>query len=426
MRKDGSRFMANVVITAVSDGSGKLVGFAKVTRDVTERHRADAALKLANRELEAFSYSVAHDLRAPLRGMNGFAQVLLIVYKDKLDAEGQDWLQEILSNARKMGDLIDALLSLARVARSEIRPEPVDLSAVARAAAAEIAAGDPGRTVDVLIQADLAAEVDARLARTIFDNLLGNAWKFTRGTSVARVEVGITGDWWCPCVLRARQRGGFRHGIKGQAVLAFSTAPHRRRVSGDRRRPLDRAANRPAPSRSGSGSQRLTWAKARPSISLYRESGADMSKAILLVEDNASDEKLTLLAFKSSGIANDVVVERDGAAALDYLFATGVHQKRDGSVLPAVDPAFDLGQLPRIDGLEVLRRIRADERTRLIPVVVLTSSKQEEDIVRSYSLGANAYVRKPVDFTEFATAAKTLGLFWLLLNEAAPAGHRPA
>jgi two-component system response regulator len=149
-----------------------------------------------------------------------------------------------------------------------------------------------------------------------------------------------------------------------------------------------------------------------------------MPKSILLVEDNASDEKLTLLAFKSSGIANDVVVERDGAAALDYLFATGNHQKRDGSVLPAVI-LLDL-QLPRIDGLEVLRRIRADERTRLIPVVVLTSSKQEEDIVRSYSLGANAYVRKPVDFTEFAAAAKTLGLFWLLLNEPAPAGHRPA
>jgi two-component system response regulator len=146
-----------------------------------------------------------------------------------------------------------------------------------------------------------------------------------------------------------------------------------------------------------------------------------MTKAILLVEDNASDEKLTLLAFKGSGVANELVIERDGAAALDYLFGTGPHRERDRSVLPAV-VLLDL-QLPKINGLEVLRRIRADERTKLIPVVVLTSSKQEEDVVRSYSLVANAYVRKPVDFTEFAAAAKTLGLFWLLLNEAPPPGH---
>jgi two-component system, response regulator len=143
-----------------------------------------------------------------------------------------------------------------------------------------------------------------------------------------------------------------------------------------------------------------------------------MHKVILLVEDNASDEKLTLLAFKSCGVANDVVVERDGAAALDYIFGTGKHADRDTSVLPSV-VLLDLN-LPKIDGREVLRRIRADERTKLLPVVVLTASKQEEDILGSYSSGANAYVRKPVEFTEFVEAAKTLGLFWLLLNEPAP------
>jgi two-component system response regulator len=143
-----------------------------------------------------------------------------------------------------------------------------------------------------------------------------------------------------------------------------------------------------------------------------------MNKVILLVEDNASDEKLTVLAFKQSGVANDVVVVRDGAAALDYLFATAEHAGRDAGVLPSV-VLLDL-KLPKIDGLDVLRRIRADERTRLLPVVVLTASKEEEDIISSYSLGANAYVRKPVAFAEFIQAAKTLGLFWLLLNEAAP------
>lgn len=147
-----------------------------------------------------------------------------------------------------------------------------------------------------------------------------------------------------------------------------------------------------------------------------------MNKVILLVEDNESDEKLTLLAFKRSGIANEVVVARDGADALDYLFAAGTQAGRDASRLPSV-MLLDLN-LPRVDGLEVLRRVRADERTKLLPVVVLTASKEDEDIIRSYSLGANAYVRKPVDFTEFAAAAKTLGLFWLLMNEAPPATRK--
>ena len=143
-----------------------------------------------------------------------------------------------------------------------------------------------------------------------------------------------------------------------------------------------------------------------------------MSKVILLVEDNPSDEKLTVRAFRKSNIANDFVVARDGVQALDYLFGTGEHAGRDTSQAPAV-VLLDLS-LPRIDGLEVLRRLRADERTRLLPVVILTSSREEADVVRGYSLGANAYVRKPVDFVEFAEAAKTLGLFWLLLNEPVP------
>jgi two-component system response regulator len=143
-----------------------------------------------------------------------------------------------------------------------------------------------------------------------------------------------------------------------------------------------------------------------------------MNKVILLVEDNSTDEKLTLLAFKKSGIANEIIVARDGVKALDYLFGTGEHAGRDISVTPTV-MLLDLN-LPRVNGLEVLRRVRGDERTRSLPVVMLTASKEEEDAVRSYSLGANAYVRKPVDFTEFVEAARTMGLFWLLLNEAPP------
>jgi two-component system response regulator len=145
-----------------------------------------------------------------------------------------------------------------------------------------------------------------------------------------------------------------------------------------------------------------------------------MSKVILLVEDNASDEKLTLLAFKQCGIANEVIVARDGVEALGYLHGSDKPGGKERLSAPSI-VLLDL-KLPKVDGLEVLRRIRADERTRLLPVVVLTASKEEEDVVRSYSLGANAYVRKPVEFTAFANAAKALGLFWLLLNEPAPTG----
>ena len=142
-----------------------------------------------------------------------------------------------------------------------------------------------------------------------------------------------------------------------------------------------------------------------------------MSKTILLVEDNPTDEKLTLRGFQKSGLANEIIVVRDGAEALDYLFCTGVHATREHG-LPSLI-LLDL-KLPRIDGLEVLRRIRADERTKVLPVVVLTGSREEEDVARSYALGANAYVRKPVEFADFVQAAKALGLFWLLLNEPPP------
>ena len=141
-------------------------------------------------------------------------------------------------------------------------------------------------------------------------------------------------------------------------------------------------------------------------------------KIILLVEDNPDDEALTLRALKKNNILNEVVVARDGAEALDYLFGAGKYSGRDPNVLPTVI-LLDL-KLPKVDGLEVLQRIRADERTKLLPVVIVTSSKEEKDIVNGYKLGANSYVRKPVDFTQFMDAARQLGLYWLVLNEAPP------
>ena len=142
-------------------------------------------------------------------------------------------------------------------------------------------------------------------------------------------------------------------------------------------------------------------------------------KIILLVEDNPSDVQLTQRALAKSHIANKLVVAEDGQAALDYLFATGKHTDRDVSEGPAL-VLLDL-KLPRVDGLEVLRQIRLDPRTSRLPVVILTTSMEEQDVAQSYDLGANSYIRKPVDFTQFAQAVEHLGLYWLVLNEPAPA-----
>jgi two-component system response regulator len=142
------------------------------------------------------------------------------------------------------------------------------------------------------------------------------------------------------------------------------------------------------------------------------------AKVILLVEDNPDDEALTLRALKKSNILNEVVVARDGAEALDYLFGTGAHAGRDTRVQPEI-VLLDL-KLPRLDGLEVLKRIRADPRTRLQPVVILTTSNEERDVLSSYQLGANSYIRKPVDFEQFIDAVRQLGLFWLVLNVPPP------
>lgn len=146
--------------------------------------------------------------------------------------------------------------------------------------------------------------------------------------------------------------------------------------------------------------------------------GTIVPKVILLVEDNPDDEALTLRALRKNKVANDIIVARDGAEALDYLFATGKHAGRNPRETPQV-VLLDI-RLPKVDGMEVLRRIRQDERTRYVPVVILTSSKEEQDLVNGYKLGANSYVRKPVDFDQFVEAACHLGLYWLVLNEGPP------
>jgi PAS domain S-box-containing protein len=187
-RRDGAEFPAEISLGPLETEEGVLVFTA--VRDVTQRKKTEFALRAANSELEAFSYSVAHDLRAPLRGMSGFAQILLDEYGDKLGADGLDCLLEIRNSALRMSGLIDALLSLSRVTRTEPRPQRIDLAALARATVSRLAAEEPARAVDVVVQDHLWAHVDPDLARTLVDNLVGNAWKFTANAPAARIEVG--------------------------------------------------------------------------------------------------------------------------------------------------------------------------------------------------------------------------------------------
>jgi len=146
-------------------------------------------------------------------------------------------------------------------------------------------------------------------------------------------------------------------------------------------------------------------------------------KVILLVEDNADDEVLTLRALKKNNIRNEVVIARDGSEALDYLFGTGAQAQRDLTVMPQII-LLDL-KLPKVDGFEVLHRVRSNEATKLLPVVILTTSNEDQDRIRGYGLGANSFVRKPVEFDKFIEAVRQLGLYWLILNEAPPVPRRP-
>jgi len=200
IRKDGSRFWANVVVTPLRDNAGLLRGFVKITRDVTEKRKAEQEiiqrsleLEAANKELETFSYSVSHDLRAPLRGIDGFSQALQEDYQQQLDSTAKDYLQRICTATRRMGELIDDLLNLARVTRAEIYRERIDLSKLAGEVAQEIQSQEPARSVALNIAEGLEAEGDSRLLRLALQNLIGNAWKFTSKREKAQIEFGAQG-----------------------------------------------------------------------------------------------------------------------------------------------------------------------------------------------------------------------------------------
>lgn len=229
-RKDGSLFPIEVTLSPLQTESGLLVSSA--IRDVSARKWIENALKLSNQELEAFSYSVAHDLRAPLRGISGFAQILIDEHERALDDDARDCLQEIRLNAQRMGELIDALLQLSRVSRSELHMEPVDISAMARSVAGELARGEPEREVEVDVQPGLNAAMDPVLARTLLTNLIGNAWKFTSRAGHPRIEIGAATENGAHTFFVRDNGAGFDSSFGGKLFTPFQRLHNSREYSG--------------------------------------------------------------------------------------------------------------------------------------------------------------------------------------------------
>jgi PAS domain S-box-containing protein len=189
VRKNGEHFWANAVLTPIYE-DGNLVGFGKISRDITEQKRLKDAQEVANRELEAFSYSVSHDLRAPLRGIDGFSKAILEDYGSSLDATARSYLDRVRAATQRMGRLIDDMLALSRVTRTETRPEPLNLSQLVEGIVADLRASDPERKIEVVIEPDVEAIGDPGLLRIGLENLISNAWKFTARQTDARIEFG--------------------------------------------------------------------------------------------------------------------------------------------------------------------------------------------------------------------------------------------
>ena len=233
LRKDGTEFPVEISLGPLQTKEGVLVSSA--IRDVTERKkvetaleqqrnelaRSNAELSAANKELEAFSYSISHDLRAPLRGIDGFSQALLEDYSHRLDDTGKQYLGRVRIGAQRMAALIDDLLTLSQIIRAEIQREPIDLSEMARSVAHDLSRQDPGRKVEFLIAPGLRGEADARLMRTVLDNLLGNAWKFTSRRSDARIEFGCTEENGLSAFFVRDNGAGFDPAYAGRLFGAF-------------------------------------------------------------------------------------------------------------------------------------------------------------------------------------------------------------
>ncbi len=429
VRKDGSRFWANVVVTALRDASGKVNGFVKITRDLTARKQAEDELKRyaedlkrSNQELEHFAYVASHDLQEPLRTVSSFSQLLARRYQGKLDADADEFITFIVEGAKRMQTLINDLLAFSRIGTRGNPFAPVDCEKIFQAAKEnlEVAIAESGA---VITNDPLPALVaDQTQLTQLFQNLFSNAIKFRRPEEAPRIHVSAV-----------RQDGAWQFSVRDNGIgiapqyfdrifIIFQRLHGREEYSGTGiglaicKKIVERHGGRMwVESEPGTGStfhftipdERRNWMNPVRPID------------ILLVEDSPADVRLTREALKEAKVLNTLHVVQDGVAALAFLRKQGQYA---GSPSPDLI-LLDLN-LPKKDGREVLAEIKQDENLRRIPVVVLTTSRAEEDVVRSYNLHANAYVTKPVDLTQFLEVIRTIEAFWLAVVTLPPGEKR--
>src|SRR5207244_2272101 len=394
-----------------------------------------AQLEAANKELETFTYSVSHDLRAPLRHIGGFSKILVEEFGPALDPTAQHYLQRIEEGTRRMGVLVDELLNLARVGRHSLSLQVTGLNSIVAELVSMLKPESEGRQVEWII-ADLPfVECDPILIKQVLQNLMANALKFTRPRPRAVIEIGQVEENGSPAIFVRDNGVGFsmKYADKlfgvfqrlhrpedfegtgiGLATVQRIIQKHGGRVWVEAE--LDRRDILFQP-RGGRTIRRPQTKETEKSCShdwslIMQSSGVD----ILLVEDSQDDMDLALHALRRENLANNIFVVRDGEQALDFLFCREAFAKRSLDHPPKL-VLLDL-KLPKVDGIEVLRQIKSDPRTKTIPVVIMTSSKEERDLVNGYSLGANSYIQKPVDFDQFRNTVKQVGLYWLVTNQA--------
>ncbi len=375
-------------------------------------------LKRSNKELEAFSYSVSHDLRAPFRHIVGFAQ-LLRERQSGLDAKSLHYLEMIGDSALAAGKLVDDLLHFSQLGRTSVSKQKVDMDKLVAEVRQGMAPELRDRNIEWQVDKLPIAFGDQSLLRQVWHNLIDNAVKYTRPRNPAIISISgrIEGK---NAIYRIVDNGvGFDMNYHSKLFGVFQRLQRVEDFEGTglalrwfdaywkdiREASLPRArSTRELPSHSRC-------------LSEAKEPCLPELRPILLVEDNPRDLELTLTALEKCQLANEVIVARDGAEALAFLHAEDQHADRAPG-----DPAvvlLDL-KLPKVDGLEVLAKVKGNERLRHIPIVMLTSSREEQDLVRSYELGVNAFVVKPVEFNQFFKAIQDLGVFWALLNEPPP------
>ena len=385
-----------------------------------------AQLKEANLELESFTYSVAHDLRAPLRHIAGFSGILMEECGPVLNAEAQRYLHRIQEGTRKMGQLVDELLTLARVGRQALSLQVAGLNSMVKEVIAMLQPEMEGRQVEWNISHLPFMECDPTLLKQVFQNLISNALKYSRPRSPAVIEIGQT-DFDGASAIFVRDNGvGFNMKYADKLFGVFQRLHRSEDFEGT-------GVGLATVQRIIKKHQGRVWAEAeldkgatfyftlgmQPESEKSHGTGSPIMTSdetdILLVEDSPADAELAIHALRREHLANNILIARDGEEALDFLFCRGPFAARSFERPPKL-VLLDL-KLPKVDGIEVLRQIKQDPRTRAIPVIVLTSSKEEQDLVRSYDLGANSYIQKPVDFEQFRQTVKTVGLYWMVINQ---------